>query len=470
MKRFKAFSSVMLYSLLGIQLLVAQEKNKTVKETFKTDKEATITVNTSHTDVTFETWNQDKVEVEAVLEAEGLTKEELENYFKNWDFKAMGNSNAVEISTGNGSMMFFSGNTDFHFDIDIPEFSFNVDSLMSSITVPQPPPMVFPMVKNVDFDYQAYQKNPEKYMKEWQEEFKKNFESKAYEKEMEAWAKRVEKQQEAYVKRLEKQQEAAVKRQEAQLKRQEAALQRQEAIAKRQMEERQRQQTFQNTYFINTSTSGSGGTIIINKDGEEKTIKLKKKIHIKLPKDAKLKINVRHGEVKLADNITNIQATLSYAGLLAKTVSGDKTYITTSYAPVSVDEWNYGTLVANYSDNVHLGEVRYIDLSTTSSRVAIDRLIKKATINGRFSDLAIQSIAPEIYDLRLRFENTNAKLPMPNVYYIIEGNYRSSNIKYPKTWSINSSNGYLRGNNQGSQVNKKMILSSLFSDVDFTNK
>ncbi len=70
-------------------------------------------------------------------------------------------------------------------------------------------------------------------------------------------------------------------------------------------------------------------------------------------------MNVRHGEVKLAENTNNIDATLSHASLLAATIDGDKTMVMASYSPVSVEKWNYGQLHTDYSENVDLKEVKF---------------------------------------------------------------------------------------------------------------
>ena len=51
-----------------------------------------VSVNTSHTNVVFETWNKDIVQVEAFIDDESLSAKEKEEIFKNWDLDVLGNS------------------------------------------------------------------------------------------------------------------------------------------------------------------------------------------------------------------------------------------------------------------------------------------------------------------------------------------------------------------------------------------
>ena len=101
-----------------------------------------------------------------------------------------------------------------------------------------------------------------------------------------------------------------------------------------------------------------------------------------MPKSTKLKMNVRHGEVKLAENTTNLKATLSYARLQATNIDGERTNIVASYSPVSVQTWGNGSLNTNYSDKIALKEVKFLNLSANSSDVTIERLINTASIKN----------------------------------------------------------------------------------------
>ena len=87
--------------LLCTPLLFAQSN---YKETFEVNDDVIVEVNTSHTNVVFETWNKDIVEVEAFVDGKGLSNKEKKEIFDNWSFNVIGNSNKVEITSNDGSL------------------------------------------------------------------------------------------------------------------------------------------------------------------------------------------------------------------------------------------------------------------------------------------------------------------------------------------------------------------------------
>ena len=88
--------SLFLWALLLTAFVSAQDR---YKESFNASKDMTVSVNTSYANVIFETWNKDKVEVEAFVDGEGLSKEEKAEIFKNWKLDVLGNSKKVVITS-----------------------------------------------------------------------------------------------------------------------------------------------------------------------------------------------------------------------------------------------------------------------------------------------------------------------------------------------------------------------------------
>ena len=154
-----------------------------------------------------------------------------------------------------------------------------------------------------------------------------------------------------------------------------------------------------------------------------------------MPKSVKIKMNVRHGEVKLAENAKNINAKLSYATLLASTIDGDATIISASYSPVSVQQWNYGQLQTSYSDRVDLKEVLNLRLSATSSDVVIDRLIKTAYIKNDLGPLRINSIGKDFKALDVSLQNAELDCELPSSSFTIYVNGISSKFTAPASYS-----------------------------------
>ena len=92
---YKQFVLLSLMLMLGAALSAQVEK----VETFNVDKDVLVTVNTSYTNVIFETWNKDRVEVVARVEGEGMSNEELEEVLQSWDFEVLGNSEKVVVTS-----------------------------------------------------------------------------------------------------------------------------------------------------------------------------------------------------------------------------------------------------------------------------------------------------------------------------------------------------------------------------------
>ena len=120
--------------------------------------------------------------------------------------------------------------------------------------------------------------------------------------------------------------------------------------------------------------------------------KAKKTIIIRMPKNTKTDINVRHGEIKMAD-ATNVRATLNYAALTANSIDGGKTLINASYAPIEVNYWGNGVLAVQYVDNCKLNSVENINLNANSSNVIINELKNEAYIKGFIGSLFINKIS-----------------------------------------------------------------------------
>ncbi|MGI9549625.1 MAG: hypothetical protein ACR2MT_00385, partial [Aurantibacter sp.] len=316
----------------------------------------------------------------------------------------------------------------------------------------------------------------EKYLKKWQKEFAKGFD-KEYEKKIEEWGKRMEERAERMEKRSEEMRARAEEKAERLNERaQERAERRHEAQEKRRSVLIERSKTRKgkdSTGFLviqNDSISFGGPNIFyFNSDGREGNIKIKKTIKIKMPKSVKLKMNVRHGEVKLAENTKNLKATLSHARLLATNIDGDDTTIVASYTPVSVQQWNYGQLQADYSENVNLREVRNLRLKSTSSNITIDRLLSNLNANSSFGPLRINSISKNFKDLDVSLRNAELILELPKVACSIYVNGTSSKLTTPIGLSLsrvkNSNNTVHKGFHLKNNSNKAIVINSRYSDV-----
>jgi len=445
----------------------AQKQSKTFKESFNVGADAVLDINTSYADIEFETWDKDVVEINATVTLEGASDEEAEAYFRNEPFDILGNSKKIEVTSRSSRRGLFS-NHDFDFDfgdfnIEIPEINSFVVEMAEIAPFPEIAEMpMLPMTKGFHFDYGEYKKDGEKYMKKWQKEFEKSFD-KDHQKKLEEWAERMEKRGEELEKRMEKRLE---RKEELMEKRAADMEKRAEERAERMEKIHKKRESFM---YHRDSLRREPNIFYFSSDGENKNYKIKKTIKIKLPKSTRIKMNVRHGEVKLAENTKNLNATLSHSSLWATTIDGDETNILASYSPVEVKNWNYGQLETKYSKDINLAEVLNLQLRATSSEVTIDKLLKKAFIKNDFGSLHIVALGGDFEEIDLSLKNAelDMKLPSTAATIYIKGN--SSKLTTPLglklNKTVNGSTVIHKGFHLKQNSGKSIVINSDYSDV-----
>ncbi|MBC31307.1 MAG: hypothetical protein CMH48_10725 [Muricauda sp.] len=476
---------IILSNFLGVVFLAAtgltaQKQSKTYKETFNVGDEAVLEINTTHTDIEFETWDKNQVEITAVVEFEGASDEEAKKYFDRPPIEIKGNSREIEVSTpGKNSWAYSFRGENFNFvvpdveplflDLEIPELP-EMPELAVMPKMPPMPPM--PPMPFKDFDYKAYQKDGDKYLKKWKKEFDKNFDEE-YRERFEEWSEEMKERSKEMKQRLEERKEEREKAMEeirAAREEQRQALQEQrEALREQRQAIREQIREEQRNVIISRQKGEAPDVFFFPSDGESKKYKIKKTIKIKMPKSVKLKMNVRHGEVKLAATTKNINASLQYASLLAATIDGEQTNIRASYTPVVVEKWRLGDLKTDYADLVSLKEVDDLVLIANSSSIIIDKVNDRAYVTNHLGDLAINAISNGFSDVNVTVKNGEFSCNLPKTAVSLHLDGTQSTISYPsglKMSRINNANlvtheGYLLKPDSG----KTITVNSKYSEV-----
>src|SRR6056300_1579016 len=78
--------------------IMAQNKLTKVSQSIKVDKDVVIDLNTSNCNIVFDTWNKDTVEIEAYIQGEKLSDEELQNALKLWKVDVDATQSEVSIN------------------------------------------------------------------------------------------------------------------------------------------------------------------------------------------------------------------------------------------------------------------------------------------------------------------------------------------------------------------------------------
>ena len=332
-------NSIALVLLLTTSLFYGQDK---YVETFDASKDMVVEVNTSYTNIIFKTWNKNKVQVEAFIDDDSLSDEEKQEYFDAWNFKVLGNSKKVVITSNS-----HGENFNYNYDFDFDEMNFNMEflgPLLEAIDMPEMPEMpdfemhelpnvIMESVGNIHFDYEAFKENEEEYMKEFEAQMEENF-GEDFEEKMEAWGEQFGKEweerhgpeweakMEAWEQQAEENMEAWSEKYEEDMEEWAEKHERDAEKWEKKAEEMGRE--YEKKYKT-----------------YHKLQKVNKTIIIKMPKNTKTDVNVRHGELKMADAY-NVKATLNYSPFTANSIDGGQTLINAAYAPVSVNNWVQG--------------------------------------------------------------------------------------------------------------------------------
>lgn len=504
---YKPFNIALILALMCSTTMLAQTQTKRFSEKFNVDDDVEVAVNTTYTDLIFETWGRDQVEVEAIIEVEGISEEEAEKLFKKWNFEATGNSSKVTISTGGGYNFVHKDNYavtiadpetdyDYNFAVTVPDVDAVIEVLPENFVMPPMPPMP-PLPSNMNsfvFDYEAYKKDGEAYLKKWKEEFKENFDEE-YREQYKAWGKQIE---ELYGEREKQMEEYEKSREEMEKNRAEYEKQREKMMEEREkMKEEIRRELEKNraetrimvervreearrvsrearkaakVYGYRVQPGSDAKIFFYENDGMPKNLKIKKTIRIKAPKGARLKLDVRHGEIKLAENYKDINATLSYTRLHAPLVDGKGTRIKASYSPMKVDYWKEGALHVNYAKALELKKVQNINLSSESSNVVVKELHGNAIINGSFGDLIIEKVNDSFSSLDIVLENSDAVLVLPAGAFDFYTRATQSRISTPASLKLSVNELYrskqLKGYNKSKGSGRMINIIANYSTVN----
>lgn len=510
--------------LFGTISLVAQSK---YKETFKVGDDVLVSVNTSHTNVIFETWNKNVVEIEAFVDDENLTEKEKEEVFKDWDIDVLGNSKKVVVTSNSGSLwgrVETLGNLEHIVELEsLNELSnlsslealkdLNLGKLDLNIVIPDIPEFracpewpfgddeatvksgkgnrgyLFDTGKQY-FDSDLYKEDKQKYV----DKLNKKYNSKVTVKQVDKWLQEVDAWSEEFSGVMESWGENFGKEFEDKFgpefeekmekwgEEYEKKIKEWGEKFEEEMEEKSQtlimdvekltekyEKASDKKYQLMTAPHKSKKYILkMNKENNEIYSKAKKTIIIKMPKGSRTDINVRHGEVKMVDAY-NMKANLNYSALSANSIDGGETLINVSYAPVEINHWKQGELSVKYVDNCRINAATNIDLKSNSSDVSINSINTSARLKGSFGDLMINAIDDDFTNIDIVLENAEAKINLPDSAFSFDFIGKKTPCVYPATMKFNHSNKdgkvFVNGFNKSNTSEKRISINAVYSNV-----
>ncbi len=445
--------------ILPCMCMVAQSKQEKLSEKLIVNSNVTLNFNTSHTNIVFETWNKNQVEVEAFIEGDNLTDENSQRILDSWQLDISGDDQNIVINSTAGNLWtrrVTASNIQMSKEelrMLSPLISDMLGPIMKDIANNPMPNALSNDQANVSLNNKKYSEKDEKYIQQWENQIREKFRKDVdqgklqwtnqlgndarktpsktqVDIQLEAWGQQYGRQMEAWASRLIKD------------------------------IENQQKGTANVTFYAYSSNK-------TNTSGANKIIK------VRMPKGAKLKLNIRHGDVQLAEKTINIKAALSHTKLSANIIEGNQTFIKASYSPVFVRQWNNGRLVVNYVKNCRIQNAKNLLVNADSSNVYVQQLEENGVISGSFGIITIANLGESFSTLDLAVQNCDFKLKLPKTAFNLSYSGAQSIISLPKTLEIstrkNFGNVFINGFQNTRSTDKMITINAKYSEVLLNN-
>ena len=489
------------YKIFAIMVVIAfsvqaQKFDKTIKERFKVNTDVEVVINAAHTDIDIETWNKNEVSIEAIMEVEGLQKEEAEKLFKKWKFEALGNKNKVKISSISNSFDFdFKFDFDFDFpDVEVPHFEMpDIDfpeiELPELPEMPEMPEMDF---EEFEFDYDAY-KNDSTYLKGYKRRIAKEvkkFKESGFKKRLDSVRnsdeyklkiiefKKASKEMAKEMKKFKESKEfkrsiEESKRVAEQVRREmlnnkelmkdqmkvakEASKKAMELIKKMKEEGKfeEMRKHGENIYFYNEKNKNS-------------KVKIRKYIKIKVPKNTIFDLNVRHGRLNVPKSNKKMSANIMYGNFIGGIITGEKNELRFTNSPIDIQTIYSGNITLKNVPNATFGTFENSNLFANSSNVVIENVGNDVALSQKFGKLEINAITPNFNNLNLILDYSKASLNFSNAHFVYSINSKNSTLKLGSdlteiTSKLIGGVKQIEGFNVNRTSSNKLFLTSVFS-------
>ena len=437
-----------------------------LNKTLKTNKEVTVNIDARHTLVSVEYWDRNEVQVSAYLEG---TEENKAKALESWKLDVTGSASEVRIK----SVAAPKGPGDFNMAAlqaplaKLPEMlgplTQMVGPMLEGLSGNPLPPEFYESMGEIHFDYEQYQKDGEKYIEKFEQRIEKNF-GKDFEKAMEQWAEKFEKDSalwKSHEKNMEAWGEDFGKKMEAWGESFGKDMEKWGEEFGKEMEAWAA--NIEKEAKVQEAKTGKKVIILKNNNSAKKVLK------VKMPRAGQLKLNVRHGEVKLAGATHNLRGEISHSKLDATEISGKNTNLKVAYTPVMIKNWKYGVLNAAYVQELKIEKAVSLKLESNASDVHIRELGETGILVGTFGELRIDKVAPGFKNLDITLENSDLVLDLPESAFNFTYNGTNSEVKYPKGLKLTSSNSYdnqkLKGYNASQNTGAAINIHAKFSEV-----
>lgn len=515
--------------LIAIVLLCTKLfSQKKFEESFLVKENVVIELDAAYTNVIFENWKKEKVEVVGIIEGENISDRERKKIEKEWSINANGNSSLIKIvSNSKDQNHHVSMNIDIDADLSFiePMIENIVEPIIENLSNSPLSDDFTTDMSDLNFDYEAYKKNPKEYMKVWEKQVEKtynkskgkhvhkkvivkngnaqknknalfgfpdspfpvglsnlNFDDDAYKSDKRAYLDKLNKKYKSSVttKQVDKWLDEVKEWEDKFEDKWEqwgenfgASMEEWGENFGSKMEEWGKKVEIWADKFADDFEKNENKIqhkfIKIENNKFNLSKKSPRTLIVKVPEKAQLTLKIKYGNLNLIDLKNESDITLKYASFRADKISNEQSIIKADYSTVTVDDWKLGSLELKYSKNNYIKNVDVLNLTSSASDVVLDKLYGDAIISGSFGDLEIYEIANGFQNLDIVLENTDAKLKLPTSDYSLYYNGNKSKINYPSSEKFtevkNGSSLIIRGKKGTKKSDKSIHITAKYSDV-----
>ncbi len=425
--------------LFSAQVFLAQGIISKFKKEFTIKPSAVLELNALYTDVIFKSWNKDQIYVNAYLKAEQQDTEGLKEQVDLWEVNINENDSLLVItSDASRKPKRTVSTTAYNISGDVSQQ--NLAQLIQAMMAPvlenvqnNPiPASLKNSLAQLQFDFNAYNKLGETYLKIWEYNLVKDLDAKSA-TEVRKWSKNA-------TSNLQQVSSSNTPKQVLY------------------PNNSNRSNYIQFSQTISTTSTAVG-------------VPSKKVLEIFVPLNTKLRFKTRYGNVSVVNELANAKAEMKYTPFNAERVTGVATDLSISFAPVSVNHWEEGNLSLGYVKKSVLNHVNDINLYAKSSRVQIESLNGRGTVESLFGMVNILKLNQNFSKFSLLSKNSDIGITLPKSAYNFAYTGNRSRIEIPENRMQLTSlgdnynqmlNGYSVSRNTDKEIQMSVANSQIF--------
>jgi hypothetical protein len=466
------YCKVLILSFFGLTTtaLVAQ-KTTLLHEKLEVNAKPSLDLESRHTRVIIETWNQNRTEIEAYIEGVDLSEKQIEQIKKLWgvSFKADKDRIFLRSFARPAQQIAYelqkaTLTSETAADYPKPGEMKLMQNLLAELNALNITSSALQNISKLKFDYSAYQKQGKEYLR-------------AYENLVLSFLE--DKENAAVLQRQSELQKNAGNqtwRQKLERKMQQMEAQFNERITAWSMSENNsnthiKKEVIEHPDGRKTTQIFMVSTLSPNANKSAEKTLIVPTIKIKIPSQSSIKINQRYGSLDMLKSVSNLQVQLAYASLKADLITGENNRVEVAYAPINISFWEHGELHLNYVKKAQIGKVKSMALRANASDLSIEEWNGFGRLTSAFGQIKILKIGTAFNRLDINLSNTDMSIAVPNLAFELNYTGSKSNLKLPASIKVTRDNTYgtelVTGYFKDKATDNRINLDVKFSKVVF---